>query len=69
MKINSIIIFIPIIFLPIYVNHVIFLFKISNFNIFIQNPILKRDIKYIKNHENIKRMNIIIIIYYYYIII
>ena len=47
MKINSIIIFIPIFFLPIYINHVIVLFKIPNFNIFIQNPILKRNIKVI----------------------
>ena len=47
MKINSIIIFIPILFLPIYINHVIVLFKIGNFNIFIQNPILKRNIKVI----------------------
>ena len=47
MKINSIIIFIPILFLPIYINHVILLFKIRNFYIFIQNPILKRNIKVI----------------------
>ena len=47
MKINSIIIFIPILFFPIYINHVIVLFKIHNFNIFIQNPILKRNIKVI----------------------
>ena len=56
MKINSIIIFIPILFLPIYINHVIVLFKIHNFNIFIQNPILKRNIKVIL--EILKTMNI-----------
>ena len=44
-----------IIFIPIYKNHVIVLFKIRNFNIIIQNPILKRKINVIKNHENIKR--------------
>ena len=47
MKINSKIIFIPNLFLPIYINHVIVLFYIHNFNIFIQNPILKRNIKVI----------------------
>ena len=47
MKIKSIIIFIQILFLPIYINHVIVLFKIRNFYIFIQNPILKRNIKVI----------------------
>ena len=52
MKIKSIIIFIQILFLPIYINHVIVLFKIRNFyiliyNKFIQNPILKRNIKVI----------------------
>ena len=56
MKINSIIIFIPILFLPTYINHVIVLFKISNFNIFIQNPILKRNIKVIL--EILKTMKI-----------
>ena len=56
MEINSIIIFIPIIFFPIYINHVIVLFKIRNINIFIQNPILKRNIKVI--YDILKTMNI-----------
>ena len=56
MKINSIIIFIPILFLPIYINHVIVLFEIRNFYIFIQNHILKRNIKVIL--EILKTMKI-----------
>ena len=56
MKINSIIIFIPILFLPHYINHMIVLFKIRNFYIFIQNPILKRNIKVIL--EILKTMKI-----------
>ena len=59
MKMNSIIIFIPILFLPIYINQVIVLFKIRNFYIFIQNPILKRNIKVIlKTVEILKTMKI-----------
>ena len=56
MKMNSIIIFIPILFIPIYINNVIVLFKIRNFNIFIQNPILNRNIKVIL--EILKTMKI-----------
>ena len=56
MKMNSRIIFIQILFLPIYINHVIVLFKIRNFNIFIHNPILKRNIKVIL--EILKTMKI-----------
>ena len=56
MKINSIIICIPILLFPIYINHVIVLFKIRNFYIFIQNPILKRNIKVIL--EILKTMKI-----------
>ena len=55
MNINSIIIFIPILFSQ-YINHVIVLFKIRNFYIFIQNPILKRNIKVIL--EILKTMKI-----------
>ena len=56
MKIDSIIICIPILFLPIYINHMIVLFKIRNFYIFIQNPILKPNIKVIL--EILKTMKI-----------
>ena len=56
MKINSIIICIPILFLPLYINPMIVLFKIRNFYIFIQNPILKRNIKVIL--EILKTMKI-----------